>query len=911
MGLFRKRTRAQNDREITSKQDGFLGGMNLDNPSSEIDETEVVLLDNLIPYRSYLKSRSGTKHYGALPSSDKLHQLYEHTGNLKFVVHCGAELYYSEDNMQNWVLIGGELPDDTDSDMKAIGDDVVLFQEDKVLRIEMTNSSGVIARPINADNPTVAPTFTDTIDASLASRLYRYTYTYARIVDDLLVAESGSMEPEEAFDPDYVEVYTDFAISANQYPVIDVLTLPAQGYWTDIRLYRTLDIFPSTTNVNSSEIFYLVDTIPWGEVEGIDEGVDFDYIIDDTIPDDDPGQPDPLLEVGVGDSYATPDQTLLAGGEILLTRFFAPIPNGIVNEVTPGFMFVANRDAKIINYSSLGDVPRRVGYYQPAFQFASLDDSVRIILGNPDSIIICCNKSTYRGTIFTERNVGNTSVGEVIAQLEPFTVIDSDLGVYDYGSVAKMDTGRFIAHCSDSSIRTWEGRKWGIDLSRFKVQSEIKTITEGSVGVYNSDGYYLLWYSSDKSSLVRDKCLRYGLAEDVGKGWCFFSGDGFPFPEANIGAISVIDPVEKKQLTLCYNQFSGTITQVETFDGPVGSGYSRFSLDLAEGIIKAKVIFRELTGNLESYFCIHQQSNIYVRPITRDTQLSDNFGIDVKIGTDGIENIDSAISVSATGDAFFFKESAKITGHRLQISVESNDNSEGFILRGYDTRYRVQDRRDLNFVSSENTWQKELSDLTTGGSPNITGIWFTRPYQSVNRIDAEALDTISGSYTLASSPDSRVNALAPTTDYKAASKHQVIDSRNGAISLWLGGVQTPGGKVLDNADVVSVLDVINSQEVEIYGYTFNSGGAWTLSDETMLHFYIYSIDGVLYLAVNGVLSGSVAWAGLSLVGVINIFGGATKIFDLRSYGTPPSIEAIRYYVDDILTNQGGITLPMG
>lgn len=905
MGLFRKRTRAQNDREVVAKQSGFLGGMNLDNPSSEIDETEVVLLDNLIPFRSYLKSRSGVSIYGSLPTQNTLHQIFEHEGNFKYVAHCGDELYYSEDAMQTWVLVGGESPIDADSDMKALGEDVIVFQEDKMLRIEMENSGGVIARPLNDENPTIRPVFDGTVDAVDASHLYRFTYTYARIVDDVLVAESGSLVAEEITDPDYVEVYTENPISQYEYPTIVDLDLPVGTYWTHIRLYRTLDIYPSDTNVNSTEIYYLVDTIAWGEVEGIDEGVGFDYIIDETIPEDDPSQPSPLLEVGVGDGYATPDDTLLAGGEILLTRFFAPIPNGIVNEITPGFMFVAERDGKIISYSSLGDVPRRVGYYNAAFQFASLDDSARIILGNPDSVIVCCNKSTYRGTIFTERNVGNVNVGEVIAQLEPFTVIDSDLGVYDYGSVAKMDTGRFIAHCSDSSIRVWEGRQWGVDLSRFKVQKEIKKIFEGSVGVYNSDGYYLLWYSDDKSSPVRDKCLRYGLAEDVGKGWSYFSGEGFPFPTANIGAISVIDPEEKKQLILCYDSAAGTMVQVETFDGPIGSLYSRSDVDLegeaGEVVIQSKVIFRELTGNQESYFCIHQQSNIYVRPISRESQLSPDFGIDVKIGTDGNQNIDSAISVSATGDAFFFKESAKITGHRLQISVESTANTEGFIIRGYDTRYRVQDRRDLNFTSSENIWQKELAQ--------VSGVWLTRPYHAVNRLDAVSLDITAGSYSLIDSPDSRVNALRLSPDF-AGETLPISISASHAFSLWVRKAQLPQGPTLTSG-VNTILEALDSETLEIYGLSFSALGDWNLDDEMMTHLFFYEESGTLKLFVNGIAAGEQAFAGLAISEELLINGGLQDIFDLRAFDAPPSIEAIRYYIDEILTNQGGITLPMG
>ena len=903
MGLFRRRTRAQNDRGILAKQSGFLGGMNIDNPPSEIDETEVAILDNMIPFRSYLKSRSGVKTYGNLPGTGDVHSIFEHEGNLTFICHVGSELYYSEDSMSTWVLISGETPDDLASDMKALSDDVLFFQEDKLYRIELKNSAGVIARPLNQSNPTEYPVFDTNVDASLASHTYRYTYTFARIVDDVLVAESGNLSPQEPIDPDYVEVNTINPISANQYPEISSLVVPVGTYWTHIRLYRTLDVHPDNGGINSSEIYYFIETFPLDQITGIDEGVDFEFIIDDTIPENDPSQPTPLLEVGVGDGVAVSDDVLIAGGDFLLTRFFQPLPNGIVNEVTPGFVFVANRDAKKLSYSSVGDVPRRVGYYQPAFQFFSVDDSLRLIVGNPDSIIICCTKSTYRGTIFTERNVGNANVGEIIAQLEPVTVIDADIGVFDYGSIAKMDTGRFIAHCSDSSVRVWEGRSWGIDLSRFKVQSEIKKIFNGSVGVYSSDGYYLLWYSTDKSSLTRDKCIRYGLAEDVGKGWCFFSGSGFPLPAANIGAISSIDPIEKKQLILCYDSGSRTMIQVDTFDGPTGSNYTRSDVDLEgeanESVIPWSVKFRELTGSQESYFCIHQQTNIYVRPISPDMLLSSSFGIDVKIGADGVDDIDSAISVDATGDAFFFKESAKITGHRLQISVESRENREGCVVRGYDTKYRVQDRRDLTLTSTENEWQTELG--------SISDLWLCKPYFEINRADAKMLDIISGSYVNMESPDGRINSLSVTQDFEARTAN-AVNKTNFALSGWFRRVQTLNGATLEmNGN--EIFGPVNTTTLSLFGTSYSQVGTIDLDEWQHIFVIVNGNTGSLY--ADGSLVETKSITPFVLNDIMTIRGGIKDIFDLRLFEDSPSIESIKYYIEDVLSNEGRISLPGG
>ena len=320
-----------------------------------------------------------------------------------------------------------------------------------------------------------------------------------------------------------------------------------------------------------------------------------------------------------------------------------------------------------------------------------------------------------------------------------------------------------------------------------------------------------------------------------------------------------------------------------------------------EAIISSKVVFRELTGNLESYFCIHQQSNIYLRPISRDLLLSSNFGIDVKIGTDGSSDIDSAISVSATGDAFFFKESAKITGHRLQISVESNKNTEGYVLRGYDTRYRVQDRRDINFTSSENLWQKELS--------NVTSFWYTRPYHNVNRLDATPLVVDAGSYSLVDSPDSRVNAMRLTTDFSGVTSTPTALNGTVSMSLWLRNLQTPSAKILSYGASSSIMFMTSSTELNVFGQIFTIGDI-DKSKMTNIFFVANGTNVTLY--VDGVLNATKTQLSVPTTSeLLRLEGCVQDVFDLKAYKAPPSIEAIRYYIDDILTNQGGITLPMG
>ena len=58
--------------------------------------------------------------------------------------------------------------------------------------------------------------------------------------------------------------------------------------------------------------------------------------------------------------------------------------------------------------------------------------------------------------------------------LYPPTLMDENVGVTDIGSVSFMDRSRFIALCSDYTIRVFDGVNWGYDRAKQLVSSEIR-----------------------------------------------------------------------------------------------------------------------------------------------------------------------------------------------------------------------------------------------------------------------------------------------------------------------------------------------------------------------------------------------------------------------------------------------------
>ena len=58
---LRNKSQQQADREIRRQQSGFLGGVNLDLPRSEINDTQVCNSNNIVSYRTHVETRAGTE----------------------------------------------------------------------------------------------------------------------------------------------------------------------------------------------------------------------------------------------------------------------------------------------------------------------------------------------------------------------------------------------------------------------------------------------------------------------------------------------------------------------------------------------------------------------------------------------------------------------------------------------------------------------------------------------------------------------------------------------------------------------------------------------------------------------------------------------------------------------------------
>jgi hypothetical protein len=102
--------------------------------------------------------------------------------------------------------------------------------------------------------------------------------------------------------------------------------------------------------------------------------------------------------------------------------------------------------------------------------------------------------------------------------------------------------------------------------------------------------------------------------------------------------------------------------------------------------IPGMIDLKESVGAEEAMFLYHQETNFYFRPWDRDGQLLPDFKVNLSLYADG--NItDTYLNAPTSGDVHFAKQ---VKGNR--IGLQLNMNRTGFILVGYVTKFKVQDR---------------------------------------------------------------------------------------------------------------------------------------------------------------------------------------------------------------------------
>jgi hypothetical protein len=738
MDRVRRKTKPQADEQMVSSQGGFLGGMNLDIPPSEIQGTEVVYLENYIPHRTHLETRPGCRTYADIPGTGTIFQIYYHslTGNI--VVHRQNNIFVltpDGDWLTAVTLTQGGTISATPSQMDSLRGGVIIFQDSFLTFLEFPEGSNPGFRPLQQVTPSEGPEEVFLLPTSAGDYTYRFIWTFARYVGGIKVAESAPREFSKSR-PDYFELSFSEPYGSRTADVLRInsaFSIPAGYMWNRVLLYRTADLGPNANASTLPEQYRLSAVLDPALVVYYGLG---DMAIEGTPP----------FQVYSSEDLSAAEDEVWENQDLLRTRFMAPLPAGRIGRVTPGFIFCAAAGDKKICYSEIGQLGgfARVGLYNPGLQYMEVPDAVFGLRTTPDTIIALCRTALYRGTVYSSQNVGSAETGEVISVFGENTIslFDESVGVLDASSASATANGGFIARCTDGSIRLFDGLSWVRDLSRRKVSRELRLALDGACSVYDpTTGAYLIWYRKSDDSPNLDRTLRLGTSEEGGIGWCFYTGANWPQPYPGCRGITVVDD-NGNRLLLVADNVNGRLVWVESYDGvDLDAAYGLdFEGEDDEAIIESNVLLREFTAATERNWSRHLQSFVWARPIPGQT-LDSDFTIAVRVYSDGGIVPDAEIVGVQTSERVSFRE--EVGGRRLQIGIKASGSAH--CISGVETVFQSLDKKSLASTPVRISEEEEICSGLT--------LWLNRRKPWENSANPAEADSSELGYELDEGPD--------------------------------------------------------------------------------------------------------------------------------------------------------------
>jgi len=178
-------------------------------------------------------------------------------------------------------------------------------------------------------------------------------------------------------------------------------------------------------------------------------------------------------------------------------RYMKPLPNSDIAEIGANSLFASERSTSKYQYSQ-NVVPYRIGYYRPIYQENSIPAEITAIKLFQDRLLaIFAKAATYVLDLYSSFDTGEKALGEyVITYGSPFLASDT-VGVVYEQSILKIGNSYAIVFCSDRSVRLFDGKRYGDDITTSKVGVLFKKYKNSvSIG-YSENSGIVIWGKAD------------------------------------------------------------------------------------------------------------------------------------------------------------------------------------------------------------------------------------------------------------------------------------------------------------------------------------------------------------------------------------------------------------------------------
>jgi hypothetical protein len=794
-GYQRTRTKAQDLVEIAKKQDGFLSGLNLDMPKVDVGDTQLTVLKNAIPYRDRVEARGGIKpqnQYKIKGSSGTAllfdvdsPPMYDSEFDEFFFIETdtsstSAGIIYNQGKKDLSTTMCYDYVLSNDGTTSAFANnlceqrrlkDGYLFSDYNGSTSAFTNN--FIEKRTEEDDYFVRPLISDATatdgvtsgnfmfiihnDDAVFPKIKRYKFnlTFVRMDGGDVVAESLPLYAFTDSTSDDLDVtFKPFSLYQGgtdlRYPdeYFDSSFNGEENFYTHIRFYRTKNIG--------------MDVSVGGSVD-----YRFDYYhVGDYELNSMPSLPltsgsNVKLDLNISDKELISDSSRV----VLWQAGYQKIPGSPIACSSSGMLLFRNEARKNeFIYCPVGSGGNRKysGWYNPLFQYGSVDGDITQMLDMGSYVVITTSTKTYYvDTVNYIEDEGQRASG-IFTPILNETVLISDLigvNIEQKNAFVKSSTGLAIGITSDGEIRQFGGYQWGTDLSLGKVHSITKGIIKRNnlycQGAFVNDAYYL-GFPDERTALgftfPATRTLRLGTTEESGFGFCEFEGeiksndDPTPIlgagwnPVLGVGGLtnhlkyftrvnnslnifnSVFDDQIRASVCLYTGDNFSTKINKDIFDRYTRSTGNYESTFYSN--IPVEIEFPEDVADSENYILYFLKSNFFLRAdkftfkVTDenlrgyeidDTDLTNvslsdtTFGADARIGES--EDIVASNEGFSPNKAVVF--SRDVTDNRIRLSFRGAGS--GFQLVGMETRYKRHDRTEFE----ESLTQEYIKEINT------------------------------------------------------------------------------------------------------------------------------------------------------------------------------------------------------
>ena len=745
-GFQRTRTKAQDLTEIVSKQDGFLGGLNSDNPKSEVGDTQVTVLNNAIPFRDRIEARAGIKPLtGYVITGEDDEGLHYETDQSPFYNQEFDEFFFNPGVADPTIIenrghkgrevtkcFGYPFNDGTDPDLFLENFSI----KDSIFFSSYTDVGGGIirnniieyrkdyddyfVRPLNDNCGKVGGI--NVSNTSTGAFSYTFQASFVRIINGVVLAES---KIQTRADINFLTEFDDTVKylsldNAQYYPdeLFDTASPFFSGtdnFYTHARYYRSTIIDPAvvfTTAPDYGIKCYHVGDYPLNDIPSLSPGVVF-------------------LDLNVSDSTLISDSSRAT----IWQAGYQPIYGSNIATNSSGIFICRNESKKnefIYCPIGSGDNQKYFGWYNPLFQYGSVDGDITSLTDMGTYVLITTRtKSYYVDTVNYIEDESQRALGIFTPILNQAVLISSSIGIEfnQRKALVSSYTGTVIGVTNEGEIRQFSNYQWGVDLSSNKVSS----ITKGIILNNNSycqaafinDSYYLGYETGEiVDGLDEYKTLRLGTTEEAGNGFCEFGGGRWDIGEGTTffynvkGKLNVLvkyrtspTVVLKEICEYSGDKFDNKLTKdiIDVYESGVYS-------ETIYSDIPCEIEFPEVTAASESYFLYFLKAHFFLRADRysykvanetlkgyeiEDTDLSLISLSDIEFGMDARKGESNTI-IESNND--FDAESGvtlsrEVQDHRIRLTLRAD--SGGFQLTGMESHFKRHDRTQLNQTTSE------------------------------------------------------------------------------------------------------------------------------------------------------------------------------------------------------------------